>query len=221
MPGIAAGPETRITIMRDWIARLCLLLMTGPMLSLPALAQDAQGTPTAVVQRLNDALLDVMKEADTLGLSGRYDRLEPVLNDLFAFSTMTRVAAGGHWRTLAPEQRDGLTDAFARFSIATYANRFNGFTGEQFEIDSEEAAARGSMLVRSRIITGDGEVVRLDYLLRANSGTWRIFDIYLDGTISELATRRSEYTSILDSDGYDGLMMRLEGRISDLKAESG
>lgn len=207
--------------MREWIARVCLLLLTGPLLSLPVLAQDAPRSPTTVVQRLNDALLDVMTEADALGLDGRYDRLEPVLKDLFAFPTMARVAAGGHWRSLETEQRDRLTDAFTRFSIATYASRFAGYSGEQFRIETEEEAARGSMLVRSQIITGDGETVRLDYLLRKDSGIWRIFDIYLDGTISELATRRSEYTSILDNQGYDGLMTRLEGRIADLKGDPG
>ena len=203
--------------MRHRIARLCLLL-TGLWLAVPAAAQDG---PTAVVQLLNDTLLGVMQEADTLGFAGRYQRLEPVLGEVFAFPTMARVAAGSHWRGLSGEQRQQLADAFARFSIATYANRFDGFSGERFEIGSEEASARGSTIVESRIITGDGERVELNYLLRQNAGGWRIFDVYLNGAISELATRRSEYTSILDDQGFDSLISQLEGRIADLRGDPG
>lgn len=203
--------------MRHRIARLCLLL-AGLWLAAPAAAQDG---PTAVVQQLNDTLLGIMQEADTLGFSGRYEKLEPVLGEVFAFPTMARVAAGSHWRGLTTEQRARLADAFARFSIATYANRFDGFSGERFEIGDEEEAARGSTIVQSRIITGSGERVALNYLLRQNAGHWRIFDVYLDGSISELATRRSEYTAILDDQGFDGLITRLEGRIADLSGDSG
>lgn len=201
--------------MRDWIARSCLLLIVGLTLISPAVAQD---TPTGIVTRLNETLLAVMQEADTLGVAGRYERLEPVLNELFAFPTMARVAAGSHWQTLAPGQRERLIDAFARFSVATYANRFNGFSGERFEIRSEDPAARGSMIVQSRIVTGDGATIPLGYLLRQNDGRWKIVDIYLEGSISELATRRSEYTAILGDQGFDGLITRLEEKINTLRS---
>ena len=208
-------PEPRVTTtMRDWIARSCLLLVMGLFLIGPASAQE---TPTEIVGNLNDTLLAVMQEADTLGVAGRYERLDPVLRDIFAFPTMARVAAGGHWQTLTSDQRDRLTDAFARFSIATYANRFNRFSGERFEIKSEEAAARGSMIVHSAINTGPGEMIPLDYLLRQSDGAWKIVDVYLEGSISELATRRSEYNAILTDQGFDGLITRLEDKIADLR----
>ncbi len=209
-------PEPRITtIMRDRIARICLLLIVGLSLASPA---SAQNRPTDIVGRLNDTLLSVMHEADALGSAGRYERLDPVLRDIFAFSTMARVAAGGHWQTLTSGQRRHLIDAFTRFSIATYANRFNGFSGERFEIKSEEEAARGSMIVHSTIVTGANETIPLDYLLRQSDDAWKIVDVYLEGSISELATRRSEYNAILADQGFDGLITRLEDRIVALQA---
>ena len=64
------------------------------------------------------------------------------------------------------------------------------------------------------VTKGRSSAPALNYLLRQNAGIWRIFDVYLDGSISELATRRSEYTSILDDQGFDGLIDRLEERIA-------
>ncbi len=77
------------------------------------------------------------------------------------------------------------------------------------------------MLVENAIIQSSGERVGIDYLLRPVDGEWRIFDIYLDSRYSELATRRSEYVSILDGEGFEGLMRTLEDKIAELSRDSG
>ena len=47
-----------------------------------------------------------------------------------------------------------------------------------------------------------GEPVKVDYMMRRNGDSWLISDIYLDGAISEVATRRSEFATILRNDGH-------------------
>jgi phospholipid transport system substrate-binding protein len=64
-------------------------------------------------------------------------------------------------------------------------------------------------MVRSQIIKANGEPVKVDYLMRRNGDTWLISDIYLDGAISEVATRRSEFAAILKNGGIDGLIAAL------------
>jgi phospholipid transport system substrate-binding protein len=56
--------------------------------------------------------------------------------------------------------------------------------------------------------------------MRQNGGVWRIADVYLDGTISELATRRSEFAAILRSRGIDGLIEKLNTKANSLVAAS-
>jgi hypothetical protein len=60
-------------------------------------------------------------------------------------------------------------------------------------------------MVHSQIIKANGEPVKVDYVMRRNGEGWLISDIYLDGAISEVATRRSEFAAILKNDGIDGL----------------
>jgi ABC-type transporter MlaC component len=50
----------------------------------------------------------------------------------------------------------------------------------------------------------------------ATSGSFP--DIYLDGTISEVATRRSEFAAILKNDGIDGLIAALNRKADILTA---
>ena len=57
--------------------------------------------------------------------------------------------------------------------------------------------------------------------MRNNGGVWQIADVYLDGTISELATRRSEFASILRTGGINGLIQTLNTKADTLSASPG
>ena len=176
-------------------------------------------TPTALITRLNATLLATMQSAKDLGYEGRYKKLAPVLETTFDMSFMTQYAAGRYWRTLTAAQKKQLIDAFSRLTIATYANRFDGYSGEKFQIISEETPREGNRLVNSELVKSDGEPVKLNYLLRETKDGWRVIDVFLKGTISELATKRSEYSSALGNQGFDGLMAIFEQKINGLTAQ--
>src|SRR5215467_5641773 len=73
-------------------------------------------------------------------------------------------------------------------------------------------------MVKSQIIKANGEPVNVDYMMRRNGDTWLISDIYLDGAISEVATRRSEFGAILKNEGIDGLTAALNHKANILNA---
>ena len=180
----------------------------------------AQEPPSAsgVIAELNSTLLEVMQDAETLGYQGRYDKLAPVLNRTFDFAAMARISVGGHWRKLAPEQRRRLVDSFSRMSTATFAARFDGYSGERMEVLGEEQGLRKSILVRNQLVQPDGKTIPLHYQLRATKSGWRIVDVYLDAKFSELATKRAEYSAVIARDGFDGLIAIIEKKITELQA---
>lgn len=185
---------------------LALLFAAGPA--------TAQESATAPVERLNTALLDVMQNAEALGYEGRVERLAPQLEDVFDFATMARITLGRHWRDLKPPQQEAFTEAFTDFSVAVFADRFDGFSGERFEILGEQPARRGAVLVRNQIVKSDGEAVPINYLARPGKGgeSWQLVDILLDAKYSELATRRSEYSGIVRNQGIDALIAALKDK---------
>jgi phospholipid transport system substrate-binding protein len=176
-------------------------------LATPAFGADAPASDvTAPVRAFYDALLDVMKRAKALGIKGRYDKLAPVIEQTFDLPAMTRIAVGPRWTSIPKEQQGALVDAFSRMTIATYASRFDGFSGERFEVDPKVDARGSGSVVHTRIVQPKGEPVALNYLMRKAGGRWKVVDVYLTGTISELATRRSEFNSILDAGGPQALI---------------
>jgi phospholipid transport system substrate-binding protein len=176
------------------------------MLSYSANAASASGGDT--VQGLYDALLGTMKNGHTLGQSGRFTQLEPVIRRTFDIRSMTRLSVGASWASLSEAQRQQLTEGFGRYISAIYADRFDSYAGQKLQVTGEQPNAAGIM-VKSQIVKANGEPVKVDYMMRRNGDGWLISDIYLDGAISEVATRRSEFAAILRTDGVDGLIAAL------------
>jgi phospholipid transport system substrate-binding protein len=185
------------------------------MLSYPVHAAPPSGGDT--VQGLYNALLSTMKNGRTLGQSGRFTQLAPVIRRTFDIASMARLSIGPSWTGLSDAQRQQATESFGRYISAIYADRFDSYDGQKLEVTGEQPAPSGVM-VRSQIIKANGEPVKVDYMMRRNGEAWLISDIYLDGAISEVATRRSEFAAILKNDGIDGLIAALNRKADILTA---
>jgi phospholipid transport system substrate-binding protein len=158
-----------------------------------------------------------MKDAAQLGFDGRYAKLDPVIRRVYNLPLMGRLAIGSGWEELSAEQRQAFLDAFSKYSVATYAARFDGYSGERFEVDPQPSPAAGGVIVNSKLVKSDGEPVVLNYLMRGADATWQIIDVYLTGTISQLATQRSEFTAVLRRDGAQALVDLLNRRVEDMR----
>ena len=189
--------------------------LLGLALSVPGRAAEADPA-TLPIRAFYDALLAVMKQAGPLGVRGRYDKLAPVIRATFDLPAMTRIAVGPEWTSIPADQQAALQDAFARMTIATYANRFDGYSGESFEVDPEVLTRTNGRVVRSKIIRPAAEPVTLNYLMRGAGDSWKIVDVYLTGTISELATQRSEFSAILKAGGPAALVESLNQKTDKL-----
>ena len=179
----------------------------------------AVSTPQATIEAFHAELLEIMKHAKELGIQGRIDKLGPLMNRAFDLTFMVSKTVGRHWRKLSTEDKDLWVDAFKRFTTANYAGRFTGFTGEEFVTNGVEEAPRGTRVVLTKIVIPDDDDVQLNYRLIERDGAWRVIDVFLDGTVSELALRRSEYSSALKREGFASLLESVEAKIIDLKAE--
>jgi phospholipid transport system substrate-binding protein len=171
------------------------------------------------VQGLYEAPLNTMKNGRTLGQSGRLTQLEPVIRRTFDIPSMARLSVGSSWASLTEVQRRQMTESFGRYISAIYADRFDSYAGQKLQVTGEQPVA-ASVMVCSQIVKVNSEPVNVDYTMRRNGDSWLISDIYLDGAISEVATRRSEFATILKSQGIDGLIAALNRKADILTAAS-
>ena len=181
--------------------------------------ERAAEAPIQVVETFHAGLLDIMKRAEELGLAGRIEEMGPLMGKVFDLDFMASKAIGTHWRRLSDADKARWSEVFKRFTTATYAGRFTGFKGEEFVTLGLEEAARGTRLVLTKIIVPNEDDVQLNYRLLENDGQWRVIDVYLNGTVSELALRRSEYASALKREGFEELVAAIETKIADIEAK--
>ncbi len=192
-------------------SRLCKAVALAVALGLGTFSYTAHAAlagGSGTVQGLYDALLTTMKNGRMLGGSGRFAQLAPVIRSSFDVAFMARLSVGHFWTGLSEAQRQEVTESYGRYISAIYTDRFDSYNGQKLEVTGEQPAPFG-LLVKSRIIKRNGEPVEVDYLMRRNGTSWLIADIYLDSTISEVATRRSEFAAILKTQGIDGLIAAL------------
>lgn len=174
-------------------------------------------TPAAPVSDLCDSLIASMKMGASAGFAARDAFLDPHVRRDMDFALMTRIVVGPSWSTLAPEVQGRLIEAFSGYSVATYAEQFKSYGGEHFQVDPKATPTTGGdAIVHTQLFTSDPQPVVLDYRVRRSGGAWRIIDIYLNGTISQLAARRSEYAEVQRSGGAQALIDLLKKKTADL-----
>jgi len=207
---------------RDRVAGLALLLIFLPALGVSEARSETSPDAAAVrapIERLYAALLEVMQQADELGFAGRFAKLEPVVKGTYDLEFMASRVIGRQYQRLEPEQQAIWLETFGRLTISTYADRFDGFDGERLEIGDVETSRGGTSIVRTVLYPAKDDPVQLDYRMRPNGeGEWRIVDVYLSGTVSELALRRSDYSGVLRSDGFEALRTAVETKIAAAEA---
>jgi phospholipid transport system substrate-binding protein len=183
-----------------------------------ATAASAQPAPEATPRALYDVLLKAMKAGPSSGFEGRLKILDAEIRLDLNLPLMTRLVVGPPWRNLPQDERKRLIDAFSDYSVAVYASRFNAYSGEKFAVAPETTRLEsGDVIVHTTLTPKGDEPVQLDYLMRSDGGVWRIIDVFLSGTISELATRRSEYATVLRSGGAEALVRLLREKTAQLR----
>lgn len=162
---------------------------------------------TGVVRRFYDAMIAVMRSGRAT--RARFDQLKPVMMRTFDVSVMAQRVLGSHWSTMSPEARRKFQAAYADFTVATYASKLDTYSGERFDVEPSSQPQGNGSLVYTKIVDSDGAEHAINYIVGRDG---KVFDTYFDGTISDVAARRSEFASIIQRSGPDQLIEALTDR---------
>lgn len=190
--------------MRHPILTLSLFLSFAPAAVVAQVADPARAT----VQQLNDSLIKVMKAGGTL--QARTAALSPVLDRAFDLPLMTRLAVGPGWTRLTAADQSALVRSFRRMTISQYARNFDSWSGESFTIDPQVQQRGGDRLVRTTLNVPREAPVAISYRLRQSGSEWKIIDVFYRNSISQIATRRSDFASVLQKGGAASLITHMD-----------
>ncbi|QJU57518.1 hopanoid biosynthesis protein HpnM [Sphingomonas sp. AP4-R1] len=164
----------------------------------------------ATIAALDDGLLSIMKAGKAAGAARRGAMIGPVVDRAYDLPLMTRLSVGPAWNGMAAADQTALVAAFRRLTVAQYAANFDGFSGETFTIAPKVEERAGDKLVRTTLTPKTGDPVAISYRMRQSGGQWKIIDVFYKNSISQLATRRSDFAAALAAGGAKGLIAHLD-----------
>jgi phospholipid transport system substrate-binding protein len=169
------------------------------------------------IQALCNALLAIMKAGRATPFPQRFETLAPIVDRALNLPLILQVAVGPRWASSTPKQQSDLQSAFRSYTIATYVENFDEYSGDRFEVPPElRPVGDGDQIVHTRFISSSGDPRVIDYVMRQTDGVWKAVDVLLDGTISRVAVLRSEFRHILAEGGLQALLKELQQKVSDL-----
>lgn len=199
------------------------LLLALPFLSLLVLGSPAaaDSTPTDVIARFQEKLVELMKEARFLGIKERYEWLEPSVDEAFSLPIMAQMTVGEHWSKAPPDQQQRFVDSFKRYNLSYLATLFSEYGDQTFRVVGEAPGPQDTVVVSTVLEDPDGTHIEMAYFMRQVNGSWKALDVIVDNGISEVRTRQSEFARFLNDGGLPALSDTLRRKADELLNEGG
>ena len=162
------------------------------------------------INKLHNALIQNNSSKDER--KERIKNLKRTLSGIFDNRKMIKMIYGSKWKALNQESKDELSDVFLDYMTYNYEKRFRKIDNLNFKFVDEDKLNENYVLVKTNLITSENPV-EISYILEKKKGTWNIIDILLIGSISEIATKKSEFMAIIEEGGPDGLILAIKSKI--------
>ena len=176
----------------------------------PSMAQAVSTDPAAFIRALGDDTIAVFKDPGS-SPEERKQRYRDLLSTGLDLETIARLVLGRYWRAATAEQQSEYLSLFPEFMLDVYATRLDAYAGATFEVLKVHLLDERDSLVRTEVRPSDRAPVRVDYLVRASNGAFKILDVMIEG-VSMLRAHRSEFASVINRQGVDGLLALLRSR---------
>ncbi|MCX5723232.1 MAG: ABC transporter substrate-binding protein [Nitrospirae bacterium] len=173
---------------------------------------QASEAPTEVVRVTINKVFHILEDEtlkDPAKLIPRRHMLEEVIAARFDYTEMSKRALAAHWVPLTAGERTEFVELFKSFLSDRYAEKIEGYSGEQVAYLSERIEGNYAE-VRTELRSSKVEIP-MDYRLHLKDGTWHAYDIVADG-VSLVKNYRSQFDKIIRADSYQELVRRLRER---------
>lgn len=207
---------------RSPLTGAALLLLAGvAALTAPAMVigtAQAEAAPTSqaaakFVQSLGDRAIATLADPKV-----SKDQAKAVFRDLlnqnFDINTISRFVLGRYWNIANDAQKKEYQTLFEQMIVEVYAERFSQYAGESFKVGGAQASGENDAVVSSQVLRPDGPPVNVSWRVRNKDGGFKIIDVIVEN-VSMSVTQRSEFASVIDSNGgkFDALLDALRQRI--------
>ena len=174
--------------------------------------QSTFSNPTASnsVNVLHQALLKIHKNKIT------NSEFLKIVESSYNVEKMISAIIGGRWKNISDQNKDRLQKSFRKYIAKNYILRFRGIKNLEFGKLEINQAGKNYRMAKTKLIINSKDIVPLNYLLDQTNNSWKIFDVLIDGSISEIATKKSEFKNFINQGDLTPLLEALRKKNSTL-----
>lgn len=142
----------------------------------------------------------------------RRQALHDITDTVFDWNEMAKRALGRHWAGRSPAEQEEFVGLFRDLLERAYVGKIERYTGEPITYTAEVTDGNQTT-VRTKIVSRQGQEVRIDYRMLREGARWRIYDVQVEG-ISLVNNYRTQFDGIIKTSSYEELVKRLKARTS-------
>lgn len=201
-----------VAVLSLFVASTAALAADATETSAPAAAASPSGNAAqGYIDSLAQNVLAIVKDTN-LDKTERTKKIEGLFTDKVDMDFIARFVVGKAWRASTPAQQQAYIAAYKPFILKNYASRLTKYSGQTYSLKKTRTEGDSS-IVTMEIADSNGQSFLVDYRLRQQGSQFKILDIIVEG-VSLLSTQRSEFSSIIDQKGIDGLTEALKKQVA-------
>jgi phospholipid transport system substrate-binding protein len=135
------------------------------------------------------------------------------IETVFDFNELSRRTLGKQWKKMNAEQQKEFVQLFRQLLQGVYADRLLAYSDQKIIFGKETMLKKGRAEVQSYLQTADGKKIPLFYRLTDKSGSWRVYDVIIEG-VSMVKNYRTQFRQILSKDSPEKLLEILRDKVS-------
>ena len=192
-----------------------LLVALGLLLAVvvphPAIAKPDAGAASELVEKVGLQVLEILKDPAASD-QDKLERLVAVLEGPIDLDLVAKLILGRHWRTASADQQAEYLELFRAYALSFLASKLHVYSGQEFEIKGAAAVSDRDVVVTTQILSNGGPPLKVDRRLRErDDGDLVAIDVVVEG-VSLVVSQRSEFASVIERQGFDGLLAELRQR---------
>lgn len=176
---------------------------------------DGQG-PTAFIEGLADEAVKALTDTGTTR-DERIVRFRALLNHNFNVPLIGKWVLGRHWRTANPAEKAEYMSLFEDLIVITYVEYFDQYSGEALKVVKTITDPGKDSVIYTHLMRPSGDAIRVDWRVREDKDSYKIIDVYVEGS-SMGQTQRSQFASLIRKNGgkLSGLIKALRSKVAEL-----
>ena len=143
----------------------------------------------------------------------KIEEIGNVIGEVFDFTELSKRTLGRDWKKLNDGQQKEFIELLKKLLQGVYADRLLAYTDQKVVFSQEKMLKKGRAEVQSHLVLSDGRKVPIFYRLTDKSGSWKVYDLIIEG-VSLVKNYRTQFRQIIAKDSPDKLLEVLRNKVT-------